>query len=496
MGDTMRSERTQGRESRRRSKNSLVPAILIGTCAIAAYAPVPSLAQTSTTPVVNINSQLLPASRDEVADEEFTGWSLRKFPPQPYMREMYWQYPADTPAFFRDSLLQFVARSYYLTRDTFDGSRSHAATGGGWIAFRSGLIADIFGVQLAGYTSQRLFGPAGEGGTRLLTQEQDSINVIGQAYGRIQIFDQELRGGRQLVDTPLINPQDNRMVPNTFEGATLVSLPDKERSYDYALGYLWNIKPRDSNDFVPMSDALAGSDGADRGAPFGMVKWRPLPGLSTIFMDYYVEDFINSGFAQAEYSFQPSKQHPTWMFGVNVLDQRSVGANLLTGSGFETYQASAKVQMNYVGWTLFAAGSITGDGSKMFSPFGSKPNYTDMQQLSFDNAREKAIGASAAYDFGYAFGPNGLAGLSVGAWYTHGWDAINPVAALAIPDRDELNLWIQYRPNDGPLKGLRVKTQYSTIWQQDNVRDTQPEFRFIIDYTVLFRPPPVLDRRG
>lgn len=22
------------------------------------------------------------------------------------------------------------------------------------------------------------------------------------------------------------------------------------------------------------------------------------------------------------------------------------------------------------------------------------------------------------------------------------------------------------------------------------VRDTQPEFRFIIDYTVLFRPPP------
>ena len=43
--------------------------------------------------------------------------------------------------------------------------------------------------------------------------------------------------------------------------------------------------------------------------------------------------------------------------------------------------------------------------SKIFSPFGTKPNYTDMQQVSFDNAGEKAIGGSVAYDFGYASGP-------------------------------------------------------------------------------------------
>jgi hypothetical protein len=43
---------------------------------------------------------------------------------------------------------------------------------------------------------------------------------------------------------------------------------------------------------------------------------------------------------------------------------------------------------------------------------------------------------------------------------------------------------------EGPLKGFRLKTQYANVWQQGNVRDTQPEFRFIIDYTVLFRPPP------
>ena len=450
----------------------------VGACVACVVTTTRSYAQT-----------LLPPSHEEIADQERLSWTLKKFPPQPYMNEIYWRWPSDTPAFFRDSLMQFVARTYYLGRDNFDGSKSQAWAAGGWIAFRSGLIGNLFGVHAAYYTSQKLFGPLDEDGTKLLAPGQNSLGMLGQIYGRVQIVDQEIRGGRQLVDTPLINPSDNRMVPNTFEGATLVSLPDKDRNYDYALGYLWTVKQRDSNDFISMSNALASGDVENRGAPFFMVKYRPVQGLSTAFMDYYVQDFVNTGFVQAEYDFHQPKGVPNWIIGANVIDQRSVGADLLTGNSFQTYQASAKVQMSYVGWTLFAASSITGDGSKIFSPYGTKPNYTDMQQLSFDNAGEKAIGGSVAYDFGYAFSKAGLSGLSTGAWYTHGWGAIDPSTNLGMPNRDELDLWIQYRPTQGPLKGFRVKTQYSNVWQQNNVRDTQPEFRFIVDYTVLLRPP-------
>jgi outer membrane porin, OprD family len=428
--------------------------------------------------------QLLPADREEIADQERLSWT-QKFPPQPYMNEVYWQYSKDTPAFFRDSLLQFVARTYDLTRDNFNGSKSQAWAAGGWLAFRSGLIGDVFGVHAAVYTSQPIFAPLDEPGTKLLAPPQNPIGVLGQIYGRVQIGDQEIRGGRQLVDTPLINPQDNRMVPNTFEGATLVSLPDKERDYDYSVGYLWNIKQRDSNDFIPMSDALAGSDVINHGAAFAMVKYRPVSGLSLVGMDYNVQDTVNTAFAQAEYDFKQPKTVPNWIIGANVIEQQSLGANLLTGTPFETFQASAKTQMLYAGFTVFVAGSITGSGSSIFSQYGTKPNYTDMQQVSFDNAGEKAIGGSVAYDLGTI----GLSGLSTGAWYTHGWGAIDPGTNLGIPNRNELDLWIQYRPTEGPLKGFRLKTQYATVWQQGNVRDTQPEFRFIVDYTVLFRPP-------
>jgi hypothetical protein len=447
----------------------------IGTCVGSVGAPTASSAQ-----------QLLPADRQEIADEERLSWDLSKFPPQPYMNEIYWAYSKDTPAFFRDSLVQFVARTYYLTRDNFDGSKSQAWAAGGWAAFRSGLIGDMFGVHIAAYTSQPIFAPPDQDGTKLLSPGQNSIGVLGQIYGRVQIGDQEIRGGRQLVDTPLINPQDNRMVPNTFEGATLVSLPDKDRNYDYSVGYLWNIKQRDSNDFIPMSDALAGKDVFNHGAAFGMIKYRPISGLSLIAMDYNVQDFVNTSFGQAEYDFRQPKGSPNFIVGANVIGQRSIGDNLLTGTGFETYQASAKAQMVYAGWTLFVAGSITGNESKIFSQYGTKPNYTDMQQSSFDNAGEKAIGASAAYDFGQL----GLPGLSAGAWYTHGWDAINTSTNTGIPNRNEMDLWIQYRPTEGLLKGFRLKTQYSNLWQQGNMRESQPEFRFIVDYTVLFRPPP------
>jgi hypothetical protein len=34
---------------------------------------------------------------------------------------------------------------------------------------------------------------------------------------------------------------------------------------------------------------------------------------------------------------------------------------------------------------------------------------------------------------------------------------------------------------------LRVKVQYSDVWQRGNTRTVQPEFRAIVDYTLLVR---------
>src|SRR5678815_655896 len=59
-----------------------------------------------------------------------------------------------------------------------------------------------------------------------------------------------LKGGRVRIDEGYVNPQDNRMVPNTLEAAVLSG---QLNWFQYDVGYLWTIKPRDSNDFIAMS---------------------------------------------------------------------------------------------------------------------------------------------------------------------------------------------------------------------------------------------------
>ena len=85
-------------------------------------------------------------------------------------------------------------------------------------------------------------------------------------------------------------------------------------------------------------------------------------------------------------------------------------------------------------------------------------------------------------------------------WFTSTQDVCSPACCLLAlfgsggPDRREMDLWTQYRPTEGPLKGFRLKTQYSDVWQRGGVRDIQPEFRFIVArYRAV---PPAAARRA
>ena len=229
--------------------------------------------------------------------------------------------------------MQFVARTYYLTRDNFDGSKSQAWAGGGWLAFRSGLIGDMFGVHIAGYTSQPIFAPLDEGGTKLLAPRQNSI---ARAWAGLWASANRRPGNSRLVANWWIRPSSTR---KTFAWCQIRLKAPRWSRFPTRIGTTiirsvisGQSNSETSNDFIPMSDALAGSDVANHGAAFGMVKYRPLPGLSLAAMDYNVQDIVNTSFGQVEYDFKQPKGVPNWIVGANVIGQRSIGANLLTGA--------------------------------------------------------------------------------------------------------------------------------------------------------------------
>jgi len=113
------------------------------------------------------------------------------------------------------------------------------------------------------------------------------------------------------------------MTPNTFEGYTLQgSYGGKEGApgFKYGGGYITKIKERNSDEFVSMSrDAGAP---VDRGVSVGGGLFS-VGRFSIGAIDYYCDDVINIGYAEAKYTLSVT-QKLGFLFAAQFTDQRSV----------------------------------------------------------------------------------------------------------------------------------------------------------------------------
>ena len=123
-----------------------------------------------------------------------------------------------------------------------------------------------------------------------------------------------------MVNDGYVNPQDNRMLPNTFEGVTLKGVVGP---VGYHVGYLWDIKPRNSEDFISMSQQ-AGAAGDDEGLLLTSVTLTPWKALNVFLGNYYVPEVFNTGFGKIQYT-QPLAGDLAMQLGVQYTDQRSIG---------------------------------------------------------------------------------------------------------------------------------------------------------------------------
>lgn len=166
----------------------------------------------------------------------------------------------DLPPFFRDTSLALHFRSVFFDTWKLDDSHQEAWAAGGWLAYESGWLADTLQVGATLYTSQPLYAPDDRDGTQLLKPGQQGYGVVGQAYARLRAADHTVTLYRQALTLPYVNINDSRMTPNTFEG---VVVQGRLPWLHYGVGYLTKMKPRDSDEFHPMS-VVAGVPRATR----------------------------------------------------------------------------------------------------------------------------------------------------------------------------------------------------------------------------------------
>jgi hypothetical protein len=370
----------------------------------------------------------------------------------------------DLPPFFRDTDLKIHFRTYYLNRESPSEVENEAWAFGGWLAYRSGWLFDMFGVGATFYGSAPLYAPDDKDGTTLLKTGQDGYYVLGEAYAALRYQDYVLaKGYRQEVTQGYINREDNRMTPNTFEGLTVGGTVGP---VEYLGGYLWKMKARNSDDFRFMSEE-AGAPGSDDGVAMFGARVKPLPGLVVEVNEQYGINTFNTVWVLAEYTHTLA-QNLKLFFGGQFTDQRAVGDKLLTNASvqdWDTQNVSLKAAVSWAELTLSLLGQVTASGNTVQAPWGSYPGYLSLIQEDFDRANEKAIGVGVAYDFSKLITP-GLSAFTTAAW---GWDAIDPKTRASAPDQAEYDLTVDYRPNwlrPSFLQGMWLRVRGALLDQQ------------------------------
>jgi hypothetical protein len=399
-------------------------------------------------------------------------------PPPPQTGLLEAGYPAlreemsKLPPFFRDTDLNVRLRTFYFNRQNDNDTASEAWAAGGWVQYASGWLLDTFAIGSTYYTSFPLYTPDCCLGTLLLTPDHDAIGVFGEAWGALRYKEYALlKGGRQKIDEGYVNPQDNRMVPNTFEAITLSGKLDWFR---YDVGYLWNMKPRDSNDFISMS-RQAGAAGSDEGMILTAFALTPIKDLLLYAANYYGQETYNTVFTKAEYTL-PLDKDLTLQLGLQFTDQRGVGEDRL--GDFSVWNVGAGARLLFKGLSLGVATHFTGDEANIRQDYGSWPGYLSLMVTDFDRANEKAFGVGLKYDFGGALLPLKLPGLTVHLLYGQGRDREDPTTGAELPTTHEGNLDIIY--NVPQIKGLSLRFRNAYVGRGD--ASVVQDYRLIVNY--------------
>jgi hypothetical protein len=424
------------------------------------------------------DEETVPESVDQVVTPmELTFQEKREIPRFfPWLKEQL----KDTPAFFRDTKLNLNIRTYYFYRDKFDDSKSEAWALGGALSYQSGWFLDRFSVGSVLYTSQELYGPKDRDGTLLLEPGQHGYTVVGQLYGRVKVIENNfINLYRYEYNTPYINKNDNRMTPNTFEGYTFNGATggkDGAPGFRYGGGYITKIKERNSERFVPMSQDAGADVKRGVGVGGGNVSYK---GFTFGAIDYYSNDIINIFYTEGSYKLRVTDRLGL-LFTAQWTDQRSTGDDKLKGFSFSTNQLGMKTDISYGGAVLTFGYTYTNSGEDMQSPWSGYPGYTSVQVQDFNRAGEEAFMVKASYDFTRL----GLEGVTTYALFVHGWDRLNPASNASVPNENEFDADIQWRPQWKFIKGLWLRMRYANVHQYERPNDTINDFRIIVNYDV------------
>ena len=347
------------------------------------------------------------------------------------------------------------ARLYYFTQrnkttgDDYDNVKESLAIGG-YLKYETPWLGDHFGVAAALYGTAPVTGELNQkdqGGTGLLSPDNEGFAVLGEAYLKVRVEETEARFWRQRIESPFINSNDSRMLAQTFEAYGLKS--SDIDTLELSVFWVDKEKARDTELFKSMTE-MAGLD--EQGGVFmAGADWTPGKDLPMRFLNYYAPNLDNTFFTQIKYTFgDPDGVRYGLLF--QGVDQRSVGDQL--GGDYTTGEVGLMGSLMFAGITFDLGGTVVDGSQGIRNSWGTYPFFNNLMAYYFNRAGEKSLYLGLAYDFSRI----GAKGFSANIKTAFG-DTPDS-GSNASYDRDEYTLNLNYA-FDGDLEGFSILNRWS-----------------------------------
>ncbi|TWI58325.1 outer membrane OprD family porin [Pseudomonas duriflava] len=396
---------------------------------------------------------------------------------------------ASAAGFVEDAKVNVMARNYYFNRDFRNSSSTQQSKQEEWAqgfiftansGFTEGTVG--FGLDITALYGFKLDSSADRSGTQLLpTSTRRPGQLAGEAaddFGRVgatfkaKVSKTELRVGELMPNVPVLRFNDGRLLPQTFQGATITS---KELDgFTFYGAQIRQVSLRNSSDMQDMTPGRFTNAESDRfnyvGGEYTFNEKKTMVGLwHARLEDVYKQNFYNLTHAQkfgdwtlgANLGYFTGKEEGSALAG--NLDNKLVTAMLSAGIGGHKVSVGLQKVSGDDGWLSLAGTSG-----------GTLAN--DMFVQSFDNAKERSW--QLRYD--YNFAAMGIPGLALMARYGHG-DNIH-TSTTDDGSQWERNFDLAYTFQGGPLKNLNMRWRNTMLRRDFGSNNDIDENRLIFSY--------------
>jgi outer membrane porin, OprD family len=368
-------------------------------------------------------------------------------------------------------------RTFYQNRDFNRVTDREDFAGGGLFSAVGSYWNSQIKIGVTAFTSQKLYADNNKADTGSLQLGHHSYSALGEFYASLTLDKVAIQAGRYALNIPYINEADIRMLPQTFQGAQIIS--KLTQSWTAGGGVLTDIKSLTSTGFDSMYESAGLEKDNEVYIGGSIYQWET--GSQWALYAIHATDYHSNIYFELTKRFSLNENNALHFAG-QYTQQQSTGEALDGDFNIDHY--GARMTWKARGYSASIAYTDYPDQERIRTPWGSSPGYTSIMINDFDRSKESALLFGGTVDLD----PVGVPGGSVNIKYVIG--ETPDCGNSASPDRNETDINFKYSPVFARLTGLVFQLRFAWLREQEtclgNDADDINEIRFVMNYGIDF----------